>query len=341
MKKNIFIIVLTFLSFILISCKRELENDKTEYETVTITHKVSKFEKMDGKNEVYKRVDVTEGFYVNPKKVVTFSLGVADTFNYFGLEKLGIEEFGIPKDMQKLPTLLDEFNDKKYKDVGSLFDPDFNVIELINPDLIILDGRSANYYSQIKKDYPYINVLDASLTTYDLLEQETVFNNLSLIFPNIKNELNSIIGEFKNSFNEIKEYSKNYNAMFLQLNGKVISAATNKNGRYKVLYNEFGFNFKDLGGNLSENNHGTAEISIEKIREANPDVIFIMDRNVIVEGKKSDLTFLNESIIKNVEAIKNDDVYQLHPESWYTITGGINATYKMIDDVNSFINKLN
>lgn len=337
MKRKLALIVLFFMTITLVSCKRELENDKIEYKKIELSHQVSKFEKMDGKNEVYKRVLVKEDFYISPKKVITFSLGVADTFKHVGLDNLGIETFGIAKGQNKLPEMLNEYNDSKYYDVGSLFEPDFSMIELINPDLIILDGRSAKYYERIKKDYPYINVLDASLTTYDIEEQEKVYNNLSKIFPHANDVLKKSIEKFKENFSEIKIKTKDFNAMLLQLNGKLISAAVSENGRYNLLYNEFGFKFKSISGVNLENSHGTAEISKESIKEVNPDVIFIMDRNLIVEGVKSDNSFLKDELLKDVTAIKNQNVYYLNPESWYTITGGINATNQMIADINKFI----
>src|SRR5690625_2123053 len=340
MKKYIVITVTIFLTFILVSCKKELLNDKSHYERVKINHTVSKFQTMDGKNEVFKRVEMTEEFYIEPKKVITFSLGVADTFNYFGLSKLGIQTFGIPKDQTSLPNMLKEFNDKKYYDVGTLFEPDFSMIELINPDLIILDGRTAKYYEKLKKDYQYINVLDASLTTYEVVEQEKVFNNLSKIFPQIEEELNDFIELFKSKFSLIEEQTRNYSAMLLQLNGKLISAAVSNKGRYGLLYKEFGFKFKKISGLNLENSHGTAEISKESIKKVNPEVIFIMDRNLIVEGVKSDDTFLKEDLLKDVDAIKDNYVYYLNPESWYTISGGINATNNMIDDIMLFISDI-
>ncbi len=341
--KQLFKVAIFILAIIpLASCENKLVNDKENYQTITLTHTVSKFDKMDGENEIYKRVEVSEEFYINPKKVITFSLGVADTFNYLGLNTLGIEVFGLPKDGQPLPEMLKNFNDKKYYDVGTLFDPDFNIIELINPDLIILDGRSAKYYSELKEKYPYINVLDASLTTYNIEDQEKIFNNLSGIFTNINNKLIELIEDFKTDFNKIKLVSTQYNAMFLQLNGDKLSVGIGKTGRYGLIFNEFGFKESDPNGNrLSENTHGASSIdSVEYIYEVNPEIIFMMDRNMITENHKSDDAFLREAALRDVKAIKNNYIYYLHPESWYTITGGANATIKMIEDINQFINDL-
>ncbi len=343
MKKVNFIILVLAVVFVLAACNSNLINDKDGYEKVSITHTVSKFDKMDGETEVYKRVEVTEDFYVNPKKVITYSLGVADTLNYLGLETLEIEVFGLPKDGQPLAQMLDKFNDKKYYDVGTLFEPDFNIIELINPDLIILDGRSAKFYNELKTKYPYINVLDASLTTYKLENQARIYNNLSKIFTNAGERLLELITQFEIEFNDIKEVAKNYRAMFLQLNGDKLSVGIGKTGRYGILFNEFGFGESDPNGDkLNENSHGASSIdSVEYIHEVNPEVIFMMDRNVITENHQSDDTFLKEAALKNVDAIKDNYVYYLHPESWYTITGGANATLKMIEDIRQFIDKVN
>ena len=337
MRKILLTLVGLIFTISLVACERGLINDKEHYETVELTHNVSKFVKKDGDTEVYEKTLVTEEFYINPKKVLTFSYGVADTLNFLGLEDLGIEKFGLPKG-SSLPKLLSVFNDKKYEDVGTLFIPNYDVIELINPDLIILDGRSANEYEKIKSKYPYINVLDASLTTYTIDAQVKLFDNLSKIFTNAKVKLSNKIIEFKNSFLEINEESNNFNAMFLQLNGKAVSVGIGKTGRYGLIFNEFGFLESDENESIyNENNHGAKEVAIEYIAEVNPEVIFIMDRNLISENQASDRSFLKDPLLANVEAIKAKHVYDLDVESWYTVTGGVNATTQMISDIYKFV----
>lgn len=339
MKKIKLIIITTLLLFILTACNLEGLNDKDNYEVVSITHKVSKFEKMDGENAVYKKVDVTEEFYVNPKKVVTFSWGVADVFNYFGLEKIGIETLGLPTETSNIPNIIKGLNDVNYIDAGTLHIINYDAIDLINPDLIILDGRTASEYDYIKENYPNINVLDASTTSYSLTQQKQIFNNLGKIFTNIKDNLNKEIADFELAFTEISEIAKSKRAMFIMLNGSKISDFSHEQSRYGTLFNEFGFLVARLE-NATEitSSHGR-EIGFEAIDEINPEIIFIMDRAFVVEGSNSDKSFLSDPTLSNVSAIKNNLVFDLNAEAWYTVTGGITATKQMIEDVRVFINK--
>ena len=339
MKKLKILIVTTLLLFVLTACNLEGLNDKDKYEVVSITHKVSKFEKMDGETAVYKKIDVTEDFYVNPRKVVIFSWAVADVFNYFGLEKIGIETLGLPTETSNVPSLIKGLNDIKYIDAGTLHIINYDAIDLINPDLIILDGRTASQYEYIKENYPNINVLDASSTNYSLEHQKLIFNNLGKIFTNIKDNLNKEIADFELAFIEISEIAKSKRAMFIMLNGNKISDFSHEQSRYGTLFNEFGFLVARLENSTEITGSHGREIGYEAIDEINPEIIFLMDRASVVEGSSSDKSFLEDPILSDVYAIKNNLVFDLNAEAWYTVTGGISATKQMIKDVSAFINK--
>lgn len=341
MKKNVLIVLTLLLSLILTACNLGSEEQRVG-EKVTITQTVTKVIEKDAEGNVVKSEtkQISEEIFINPKRVATFNLGVADIFLYLGLENLKIESFGISKGDQKLPTALDEFNKSKYPNIGTLFDPNYDVLDLFNPLLIILDGRTANLYDELKKRYPNSDVIDLSLTTYEYEKHKENFEIIGKIFPESKERLDDLILEFFDDFNDIQETAKDYRLLFIQLNGEVISVATGKTGRYGLVYNEFGFLPADLNAEgKSENNHGTMGANFEYVKNINPDVIFIMDRNIIVVGKPS-FSFTNEPLINDVSAIKNNHVYYLDPTSWYTISGGISATRQMISDVMEFINAL-
>jgi len=339
MKKIKLLIITTMLLFTLTACNLEGSNDKNDYETVSITHQISKYKEMDGDTAIYQKVEVTEEFYVNPRKVVTFSWGVADIFNYFGLDKVGIEKLGLPTETSNIPNLIGKLNDIDYITTGTLHIINYNAIDLLNPDLIILDGRTASEYEHIKENYPNVNVLDASSTNYSLEQQKSIFNNLGKIFPSIKDGLNEEINEFELAFADISAKAKTFNAMFLMLNGSKLSDFSHEQSRYGSLFNEFGFLVARLENSTEITGSHGREIGFEAINEINPQVIFLMDRASVVEGSSSDKSFLEDPILSDVYAIKNNLVFYLNAEAWYTVTGGISATKQMIKDVSAFINK--
>src|SRR5699024_10945016 len=87
----------------------------------------------------------------NPEKVLVFDFGMLDTLNY-----LDVDVLGVPK--QNIPSYLDEYEGDDYENIGSLKEPDFEKIANIAPDLIIISGRQADQYDELKKLGPVIHL---------------------------------------------------------------------------------------------------------------------------------------------------------------------------------------
>ena len=85
----------------------------------------------------------------NPATVVVFDYGTLDT-----LDKLGIEVKAVPQD--NLPEYLAKYKDTKYENAGTLFEPDFEKLSKLKPDLILIGARTAEAYSELSKLAPTI-----------------------------------------------------------------------------------------------------------------------------------------------------------------------------------------
>lgn len=339
MKKIYSILFVMLLGFILVACNLEGEEDRTG-EQVEITHTITNVLERDQEGNATKTeaIEVTEKVYINPKRVATFHLGMADVFLYVGLDKLGVTHFGVPKGGTPLPETLSEFNKEKYANVGVLHTPDTTALELFNPDLIILDGRTRMFHNDLKERFPNADIVDFSLTTYDFEKHVDILETLALIFPNAKDDFTSKVESFRTTFAEIREKTAGVRLLFVQTNGENLSVATGPNGRYGLVFKEFGFESADATANdKAENSHGTMGANLEYIKDIDPEVIFIIDRNIIAIGEPSP-SFKSDSMISSVSAIVNDYVFYLDPTSWYTISGGIRATEQMFADVMQYIN---
>lgn len=140
MKKISIFSLIIAVSLILFACGGEdsTESDSTsgsnEEETITITHDL-------GEAEVKK----------NPEKVVVFDFSALDT-----LDKLGIEVTGVPKG--NIPSYLSKYEDEKYENIGTLFEPDFEKIAEIDPDLILISGRQSEVYEDLQELAPTVYV---------------------------------------------------------------------------------------------------------------------------------------------------------------------------------------
>src|SRR5690606_27830152 len=87
----------------------------------------------------------------NPKKVVVFDLAAFDI-----LATLGVEVAGVPS--SRLPPHLARFEDKRYLRAGTLFEPDFEAINAVGPDLIIVAGRSQSKYQELSQLAPTLDL---------------------------------------------------------------------------------------------------------------------------------------------------------------------------------------
>ncbi len=72
-----------------------------------------------------------------PRTVVVFDIGVLVT-----LDELGVPVAGVPQ-LDTLPDSLAEYRSDDYAKVGSLFEPDYEKVAALDPDLIIIAGRSS------------------------------------------------------------------------------------------------------------------------------------------------------------------------------------------------------
>mgnify|MGYP000950284298 FL=1 len=87
---------------------------------------------------------------INPKKIVTFDLGAADTIRALGKES---SLAGIPK--KTLPAYLKNLS-KNIKNVGTMKEPDMEAIAALKPDLIIASPRTAQYVKKFKEIAPTV-----------------------------------------------------------------------------------------------------------------------------------------------------------------------------------------
>nr|WP_322786586.1 ABC transporter substrate-binding protein [Advenella kashmirensis] len=94
-----------------------------------------------------------------PKKTVVFDLASLDT-----MHALGIEASAVPE--AKYINQLAAYAQKSVPKVGSLFEPSYEAVNALSPDLIIVGGRSAPKYADLSKLAPTI---DLTVNTKDLL----------------------------------------------------------------------------------------------------------------------------------------------------------------------------
>jgi len=278
--------------------------DESENETITVSHPL-------GEVTVKK----------NPERIIVFDYATLDS-----LDEMGIEVLGLPK--SNIPEYLNKFNDEKYEDVGTLFEPDFEKIYELNPDVIFISGRQLELYEELNEIAPTV-FLQVDGAKY----MESVTNNLKILGQLFDREefVEEQLSGINSSINEIKEKvtEESLNALVVMANDGSISAF-GKGSRFGMVHEEFGFEPADP--DLEVANHGNS-ITFEYILEKNPDYIFIIDRSATVGGNVTAKELFSNELMKETEAYKNGRIVYLTSQVWYVSSGGLQGTYIMIDDI--------
>jgi len=76
--------------------------------------------------------------------------------------------------------------------------------------------------------------------------------------------------------------------------------------------------------------HGQV-ISFEYIAEKNPDYLFVIDRDDAIGENATAKQMLNNDLIKNTRAFKENRIVYLEPGLWYLAGGGLVSVSNMID----------
>ncbi|KEI91405.1 siderophore ABC transporter substrate-binding protein [Clostridium botulinum] len=262
----------------------------------------------------------------NPKKVVVFDYGTLDS-----LDKMGIEIKGLPK--SNIPSYLSKYKDDKYIDVGTLFEPNFEKLNEIKPDVIFISARQSKAYEELNKIAPTIH-----LNTENGKYMESVKSNLEKlgkVFDKedfVRDEINKLDDSVKDINKKASEGGKK--ALVILANDGALSAY-GKGSRFGIIHEELGFPLSDE--HIDTAVHGQ-KISFEYVVEKNPDYIFVVDRGAVVQGgHKSVNKILENDLIKTTKAYKNNKIISLNPELWYISSGGIVSTTEMLKEIKDSI----
>ena len=264
-----------------------------------------------------------------PERIIVFDYGVLDA-----LDTMEKDIIGLPK--KTIPKYLEEYNDDKYEDVGTLQEPNFEKIYELEPDLIIISGRQAKLYDEFSEIAP---------TIYLGIDGEDYINSFKKnmnILANIFNEKDLVESEIEKIEKAIKDLNEdakenNSNSLLLMVSDGDLSAY-GEASRFGILHKEFGLTPVDE--NIESSTHGQ-KVNFEYIAEQNPDYLFVIDRGVVVGGDTSAEQVLDNELIKSTKAFENDNIVYLDAQIWYVSSGGFSSTMKMIQEVHSALDNKN
>lgn len=259
---------------------------------------------------------------LNPEKVVVFDIGALET-----LTELGVTVAGAPLD--NLPQHLSQLKeDENIVDVGTVKKANLEKINALDPDLIIISGRLQDSYKELSKIAPTLFI------EIDRDDYMGSYKNNTLLLAELYNkeaEAQEKLDEIDQDVQKAKEAvegNPNKGLVVLYNNGKF--SAYGAASRFGFMHDVLGLDA--AVEDLEVSTHGQ-RVSNEFIMNANPDYLFIIDRNMIVNKQATNKKEIENALIQKTNAYKNGKIIYLNPEIWYISQGGLTSTREMIKEI--------
>ncbi|WP_062071153.1 siderophore ABC transporter substrate-binding protein [Demequina sediminicola] len=274
--------------------------------------------------------DVTVPF--DPQTVVVFEHGILDT-----IEALGASEnvAGIPH--HALPEYLATEFETSTENTGTLFEPDYEAINALEPDLIIVGGRAAATLPDMEEIAPTI---DLSYGWGSAAFQESFIQNtttLGQIFG-AEDEAQAAVDEVtaKVQATAASAADAGSGLVVMTSGGELSAYGPSEEGRYDFVYNLLGVT--PAAEQIAIDSHGDA-ISFEYLAELDPELLIVLDRDAAIgtEGAEAAQAILDNDLVNGTAAVTNDNVVYADTAKWYLSFGGLTSVNSIIDEVSSIV----
>lgn len=257
-----------------------------------------------------------------PQTIAVMDPGAVDTIDALGD---GDKIVGVAL-QSSLPDYLSEYKGGDVADLGSHTEPDLEKLAELDPDLVIVGFRTAELADQLSRNFEVIDVTyDQSMPFYEGVEYST---NMIAEALDKQDEAATELQELRDAIDEANtSAATDLSAMVLMTSGGKVSVH-GSNSRYGAIYHDIGYQQAVI--EVAENSHGDP-ISFEAIQEANPGILFVVDRDATIgqEGANAQAT-LDNDLVRSTDAWTNDRVVYLDGSRWYVMIHGVNNAVEMI-----------
>lgn len=253
----------------------------------------------------------------DPATVVVFDIAAMDT-----LDALGVDVSGIVNNLY-VPYL--DAPDAQV--VGTLFEPDFEALAAMAPDLIIAGGRSHKAVPDLAKLAPTIDMTIWEDTIGQGLARLDAYGRIfgkEAEAAALATALEAKLAQAKNSM------AGQGGALILMTNGPKVSAY-GAGGRFGWMHRAL--DLTEAVAEVEQATHGEA-ISFEFIKDANPDILIVIDRLAAI-GRDSTgaKATLDNTLVRETSAWQNGRVVYLDSSATYIANGGIQSINLFLDQI--------
>jgi iron complex transport system substrate-binding protein len=269
----------------------------------------------------------TTSIAYHPQRAAVLDMNEADF-----LDQLSIPIAGMPKDY--VPHFLQKYkDDQKVQDLGAIVQPNMERIYTLKPDIILMTPLQANQYQALSKIAPtvhydinfnnsqqhHIEAIKAHLITLG-----QIFNQQQLATQKV-DALDAKVAEVRKTTANRPEKA----LVVLHNNGAFSNFGVQS--RYGFVFNAFGV--KPASTVVDTSLHGQP-ISSEFIKQADPDILYIVDRTAVMEHRPTiDAERMSNPLLRQTKAWKNGKVVFVDADAWYITAASPTSMHILIDDV--------
>ncbi|WP_087500981.1 siderophore ABC transporter substrate-binding protein [Pseudomonas sp. SID14000] len=262
-----------------------------------------------------------------PNRVVAFDMSELDS-----LDQLGAPVVGMAKDY--VVDFLGHYRDNPdVADVGTTIQPNLERLHALKPDLILISPLQAQSYAELNQIAP---------TLYDDLDLTNKNGNYLETAKQHLRVLGRVLGKEDLAQEKIDHMQAKIEQTRKVTEGRPEKAliVLHNNGSFTSygVQSRYGFIFDTLGvkpasADIATGLHGQP-ISNEFIQQADPDILFVIDRTAVMERRAQlDLASLDNPLLRKTKAWHNGRVIFVDAQTWYLCTASVTCLDRMADEV--------
>lgn len=209
-----------------------------------------------------------------------------------------------------------------------LFEPDYEAVHALRPDLVIVAARSAPRQAALAKIAPTIDLTVAPDAFFEDARHNA--ETLGRIFGK-EAEVAARLGDLDATIAALKEKARDAGrALIVMTNGGKVTAY-GRGSRFGWVHDELGI--APAVADVAAATHGEA-ISFEFLLETNPDWLIVIDRDAAIgnAGATARRTLDNE-LVAATAAARNGRIVYVDTARWYLVGGGLAALRSMVDEL--------
>lgn len=265
-------------------------------------------------------VDTVKGnvdLAMNPSPLVVYDMTLMQD-----LAALDVAVDGMPSGL-KLDNLQSKTQPEP-KTVGTVFEPDLEALNAMQPQAILVGSRMAEKYDALSSIAPTLDMTIDTANIYESSKQR--LHDLGALFGKSA-QAAKLQGNIDGLIDETKALTKDKGkGLVVMVNGNKLSAYGDKS-RYGFIHTVLDIPMAD--DQIADARHGQP-ISFEYIQKTNPDWLFVVDRSAAIgEDGAGAKAVLDNPLVAQTNAWSKNQVVYLSPDS-YLAFGGY---YQWIQDL--------